>query len=57
MPAVFQEYYNIEFAAIAWTSQIYMATFIPLVFPATWLIEQTGLRNIALIGSFINALG
>jgi len=57
VPAVFQEYYNIEFAAIAWTSQIYMATFIPLVFPATWLIEQTGLRNIALIGSFINALG
>ena len=34
-----------------------MATFIPLVFPATWLIEQTGLRNIALLGSFINMLG
>ena len=43
--------------AIIWTSQIYMATFIPLVFPAMWLIEKTGLRNIALIGSGINAAG
>merc|ERR1712176_1294160 len=39
VPAVFQEYYGIEYSAITWTSQIYMAVFIPLVFPATWLIE------------------
>ena len=34
-----------------------MATFIPLVFPAMWLIDNTGLRNIALIGSGMNAAG
>ena len=34
-----------------------MATFIPLVFPATWLVDNTGLKNIALVGSGMNALG
>ena len=34
-----------------------MATFIPLVFPAMWLIDNTGLKNVALIGSGLNAAG
>jgi len=57
LPGIFTEYYGISSNYVTWTSTIYMATFIPLVFPATWLVDNTGLKNIALIGSGMNALG
>ena len=57
VPNVFQTYYDVGLSSIMWTSQIYMATFIPLVFPAMMLIDNTGLKNIALIGSGANAIG
>ena len=57
MPEIFETYYAVSNKAIIWTSQIYMATFIPLVFPAMWLIDNTGLKNVALIGSGLNAAG
>ena len=34
-----------------------MVTFILIVFPAMWLIDNTGLKNVALIGSGLNAAG
>ena len=51
VPGVFQEFFGVSLNALNWTSMIYMAAFIPLVFPATWLIDNTGLKNICLIGS------
>ena len=51
VPGIFQEFFGVSLNALNWTSMIYMATFIPLVFPATWLIDNTGLKNICLIGS------
>ncbi|CBY37336.1 unnamed protein product, partial [Oikopleura dioica] len=57
LPGIFTEYYGISSNYVTWTSTIYMATFIPLVFPATWLVDNTGLKNIALLGSGMNALG
>ena len=57
IPSIFTTYYHVSLGAISWTSMIYMATFIPLVFPATWLIDNTGMRNVALIGAGMNALG
>lgn len=57
IPSIFQTYYGVTAGAITWTSTIYMASFIPLVFPATWLIDNTGMKNVALLGSGINAIG
>ena len=57
IPSIFQTYYGVSAGAITWTSTIYMASFIPLVFPATWLIDNTGMKNVALLGSGINAIG
>jgi FLVCR family feline leukemia virus subgroup C receptor-related protein len=31
-------YYNVSSTAVNWTSMIYMACYIPLVFPASWLL-------------------
>ena len=57
VPSIFQVYYSVGFPEIVWTSQIFMATFIPLVFPAMMLINSSGLRSVALLGSGINAAG
>ena len=43
--------------AIDWLSMIYMLAYIPLVFPATWLLDKKGLRTTLICGSFLNAVG
>lgn len=36
---------------------VYMLVYIPLIFPVTWLLDRTGVRTIALLGTSLNALG
>lgn len=43
--------------AIDWLSMIYMLSYIPLIFPATWLLERKGLRVAVICGALLNALG
>lgn len=43
--------------AIDWLSMIYMLVYIPLIFPATWLLDKKGLRLNLICGAFLNALG
>lgn len=43
--------------AIDWLSMIYMFAYVPLIFPATWLLEKKGLRIPCILGSFLNCLG
>ena len=43
--------------AIAWTSMIYMLSYIPLMFVATWMLDNWGLRKILLFGATLNAVG
>ncbi|KAL4232469.1 Feline leukemia virus subgroup C receptor-related protein 2 [Mactra antiquata] len=43
--------------AIDWLSMVYMLSYIPLIFPATWLLDKKGLRINVLCGAFLNALG
>ena len=43
--------------AIDWLSMIYMLAYIPLIFPATWLLDKKGLRITLICGSLLNALG
>ncbi|CDS43539.1 feline leukemia virus subgroup C [Echinococcus multilocularis] len=43
--------------AIAWLSMLYMLVYIPMIFPATWLLNHYGLRVSILIGAMLNMLG
>ncbi|XP_053239180.1 feline leukemia virus subgroup C receptor-related protein 1 [Podarcis raffonei] len=54
---VFTRYYNVSNSQIDWLSMTYMVTYIPLIFPATWLLDTRGLRITALLGSGLNCLG
>lgn len=37
---VITKYYNVSDLAVDWTSMIYMFTYIPLIFPASWLLDK-----------------
>ncbi|XP_071443654.1 choline/ethanolamine transporter flvcr2a [Hetaerina americana] len=54
---VVTKYYGVESIAVDWTSMIYMITYIPFIFPASWLIEKKGLRTTTMIGSIGNCVG
>ncbi|CAD5118801.1 DgyrCDS7481 [Dimorphilus gyrociliatus] len=62
---IIESYYNSSLpekfyerrVAIDWLSMLYMLAYIPLIFPATWLLDKKGLRMCGLCGAFLNALG
>jgi FLVCR family feline leukemia virus subgroup C receptor-related protein len=33
-------YYGVDNIAVDWTSMIYMITYVPLVFPASWFLDK-----------------
>ncbi|KAK0180912.1 hypothetical protein PV327_003243 [Microctonus hyperodae] len=51
------EYYHVSGFAVDMTSMIYMITYIPFIFPASYVLDKFGLRYAALIGCFGTALG
>ncbi|KAJ9601191.1 hypothetical protein L9F63_000659 [Diploptera punctata] len=54
---IMMRYYNVSSLAINWTSMIYMACYIPFVFPASWILERKGLRVALLCGASMMTLG
>ncbi|XP_072180733.1 choline/ethanolamine transporter flvcr2a-like [Diadema setosum] len=54
---VLVEYYDVGYLAIDWTSMIYMLVYIPLIFPATWLLERAGLKVIGILAASLNCAG
>ncbi|XP_037968523.2 uncharacterized MFS-type transporter C09D4.1 isoform X1 [Plutella xylostella] len=54
---VVTRYYGVPGTVVSWTSMVYMLTYVPLVFPACWLLDKTGLRVTTIIGSFGTCLG
>ncbi|XP_044744050.1 uncharacterized MFS-type transporter C09D4.1 [Chrysoperla carnea] len=54
---VISKYYGVRSVFIDWTSMIYMVTYIPLIFPASYLLDLKGLRFTTIIGSFGTCLG
>ncbi|XP_051579188.1 feline leukemia virus subgroup C receptor-related protein 2-like [Myxocyprinus asiaticus] len=54
---IFMKFYNVTSFAIDWLSMIYMLTYIPFIFPVTWLLDRKGLRVIALVATSINCVG
>lgn len=54
---VFVHFYSVSFTEIDWLSMVYMVAYVPLILPATWLLDARGLRLTALLGAGLNALG
>lgn len=54
---IFMKFYGVETFTIDWMSMIYMLTYIPLIFPVTWLLDRKGLRVIALAATALNCAG
>ncbi|KAK7907291.1 hypothetical protein WMY93_015903 [Mugilogobius chulae] len=54
---VFTRFYGVTNSKIDWLSIIYMVAYVPLIFPATWLLDRRGLRLTALLGSGLNCVG
>ncbi|KAJ9582459.1 hypothetical protein L9F63_003152 [Diploptera punctata] len=51
------KYYNVGSVAVDWTSIIFMAGFIPLIFPAMYLLEKKGLKWTIFLGTLGTAVG
>ncbi|XP_061602260.1 heme transporter FLVCR2-like [Cololabis saira] len=54
---IFMKFYNVESFTIDWMSMIYMLTYIPFIFPVTWLLDKKGLRVVALAATALNCAG
>ncbi|XP_077138408.1 choline/ethanolamine transporter FLVCR1 [Ranitomeya variabilis] len=57
LASIFTGFYGVSNQDIDWLSVVYMLAYIPLIFPATWLLDTRGLRLTALLGSGLNCLG
>ncbi|KAM4713142.1 choline/ethanolamine transporter FLVCR1 isoform 2-T3 [Anableps anableps] len=54
---VFTNFYGVTNDKVDWLSIVYMVAYIPLIFPATWLLDRRGLRLTALLGAGLNCAG
>ncbi|OQV26043.1 Feline leukemia virus subgroup C receptor-related protein 1 [Hypsibius exemplaris] len=50
-------FYSVSTTTVDWLSMVFMVAYIPLIFPATWLLDKRGLRLTGYIGAFLNFLG
>jgi hypothetical protein len=37
---IVKRYYAVDSYAISWTSMVYMITYVPLIFPASWFLDK-----------------
>lgn len=54
---VFTHFYGVTNDQVDWLSIVYMVAYVPLIFPATWLLDRRGLRLTALLGAGLNCAG
>ncbi|XP_056872775.1 feline leukemia virus subgroup C receptor-related protein 1 isoform X1 [Takifugu flavidus] len=54
---VFTHFYGVTNDKVDWLSIVYMVVYVPLIFPATWLLDRRGLRLTALLGAGLNCAG
>ncbi|XP_066587374.1 uncharacterized MFS-type transporter C09D4.1-like isoform X2 [Prorops nasuta] len=54
---IVMRYYNIQSFHVDMTSMIYMITYIPFIFPASYLLDKFGLRYAAILGATGTAIG
>lgn len=54
---IFMKFYDVDAFTIDWMSMIYMLTYIPFIFPVTWLLDKKGLRVVAIVATALNCAG
>lgn len=54
---IFKHFYGVDEMAINWLSMIYFFTYIPLIAPIMWLLDNRGLRELVVVGSAFNCIG
>ncbi|KAF4521331.1 hypothetical protein B566_EDAN014710 [Ephemera danica] len=54
---IIMTYYDVTLSAVVWTSAVWMLVYIILVLPATWLLNNKGLRFVLILGQVCNCLG
>lgn len=54
---IFMRFFSINNLAIDWLSMIYFLTYIPLILPVMWLLDNRGLRDVVVVGSAFNCIG
>ncbi|KAA0203561.1 hypothetical protein HAZT_HAZT002806 [Hyalella azteca] len=54
---IITRYYGVEAYLVDWCSMIYMVSYIPLIFPASWYLQKRGLRSAVVVGSLGTMLG
>ncbi|XP_029982438.1 choline/ethanolamine transporter flvcr2a isoform X4 [Sphaeramia orbicularis] len=54
---IFTKFYSVDSFAVDWLSMVYMLTYIPFIFPVTWLLDKKGLRVMALVANALNCAG
>ncbi|KAJ3665627.1 hypothetical protein Zmor_001116 [Zophobas morio] len=54
---VIMKFYGVSSVSVDWTSIIYMALYMPMVIPASYLMEKLDLRKISIIGVLGTATG
>jgi len=54
---ILEKYYQVKTLAVSWTSMIFMVTYIPLIFPASWFLQKKSLRHSVFLGSLGTCLG
>ncbi|KAM9355147.1 choline/ethanolamine transporter flvcr2a isoform 4-T5 [Pholidichthys leucotaenia] len=54
---IFMRFYSISMLSIDWLSMIYFLTYIPLILPVMWLLDNRGLRDVVVVGSAFNCIG
>lgn len=50
-------YYAVDEASVNWTAIVYMVTYVPLIFPAAWLLDRRGLRFVIILGALGTCAG
>lgn len=54
---IITRFYSVDSYAVSWTSMIYMISYVPLIFPASWFLDKKGLRVSTMIGALGTAGG
>ncbi|KAM9341270.1 choline/ethanolamine transporter flvcr2a [Symphorus nematophorus] len=54
---IFMRFYGISNLLIDWLSMIYFFTYIPLIGPVMWLLDNRGMRDVVVVGSAFNCIG
>ncbi|XP_034433139.1 feline leukemia virus subgroup C receptor-related protein 2 isoform X5 [Hippoglossus hippoglossus] len=54
---IFMRFYGIDSLASDWLSMIYFLTYIPLILPVMWLLDNRGIRDVVVVGSAFNCIG